>query len=820
MPPPALSAVLVTRDRADLLRGALEGLCRQTLARSAFEVVLIDNGSADGTRDVAADFRPRLPLRYSRRRGGGVSPARNHGISLARGRILLFLDDGEVAGPDLLQAHFDAHARFPEPHVAVLGYAGLDPALAEDPAMRYATRVGWDQLSYSGLSAGAVLGFAGFRVGRTSCKRDFLVAHGVFEADAGCEDVELGFRLSRHGLQVLYEPRAISTIVRRLGFDELCRRSYETGWARMGFRRLHDDPAVEAWTGVREGLADWPKAAPLYEAMLRSGRELDRLARLRRAGELTLDDETVALLHRGYERALRASRVKGMADRAAEPEAARPSPRATPAASPRPPAEPEPGRRPAGGLAALLLGGTEKLELQVVRSREEYRALQERSARAERQRRLIEEVIALEPKPLRLRGYNALIASEVDYLVDERERVTCAVTGLCGPVRAAILAAQQLVGVRRFPSCDVHVTEQGTPAHAFLRSLNRRTVGSEDLRAASAATDGFDVVLSCGAAGREPLRELFRVTKPGGFCVLAAPAEAPPQESFGLLDELRDAGFAEAGAFTAWSAYHGLIGPDQLVFFARKADGPVRTAGGLPPALTGDEEEAALAQNAAYDAQTVDVMRRVLRPDSSCVDVGCHAGAILDHMLELAPRGRHFAFEPLPDLAARLKSKYAGFPGVDVRAAALAERRGRASFHHVTTNPGYSGLQRRRYPSPGDAVVEIEVDTERLDDVVPASLSIAFVKIDVEGGELGVLRGGLETIRRCRPVIVFEHQRGAADCYGTRPADVHALLHGECGLAVSLMSRFLDGEPPLGAAELVERFERDLDFYFIAYPES
>lgn len=56
----------------------------------------------------------------------------------------------------------------------------------------------------------------------------------------------------------------------------------------------------------------------------------------------------------------------------------------------------------------------------------------------------------------------------------------------------------------------------------------------------------------------------------------------------------------------------------------------------------------AAIKNAAYDEQTFEVMRRWLRQDSICVDIGCHKGSILKEMLQIAPAGTHYAFEPLP----------------------------------------------------------------------------------------------------------------------------------------------------------------------------
>ena len=222
--------------------------------------------------------------------------------------------------------------------------------------------------------------------------------------------------------------------------------------------------------------------------------------------------------------------------------------------------------------------------------------------------------------------------------------------------------------------------------------------------------------------------------------------------------------------------------------------------------------------NAKYDAQTARIIKHVVEADSNCVDVGCHRGTILDIMLARAPRGRHFAFEPLPHSFADLRRKYASRPNVELHESALSDAPGESTFQHVVDSPGYSGFLRRQYPRP-EKVVEIRVRLERLDDVIPDSLPIRFVKIDVEGAELQVLRGALETIRRTRPYIVFEHGLGGADCYGTTPEMVHDLLTG-CGLRLALMKDWLDtgGTKTLGKAAFADEFYSGRNFYFMAHP--
>jgi FkbM family methyltransferase len=206
----------------------------------------------------------------------------------------------------------------------------------------------------------------------------------------------------------------------------------------------------------------------------------------------------------------------------------------------------------------------------------------------------------------------------------------------------------------------------------------------------------------------------------------------------------------------------------------------------------------------------VALMEGLLEPDSDCLDVGAHAGVFLREMVRLAPAGRHIAWEPLPELAARLRKAY---PGTEVRQAALSDRPGEREFAHVLADPGWSGFVARPTPA-GGAVETITVRAERLDDVLPAGVRPAFVKIDVEGAEEEVLRGGLETLSRHRPVIAFEHGAGSADHYGTTPEAIHRLLAGELGYAI----HGVDGDGPYDERRFAEVFASGERVNFVARP--
>ncbi len=208
-------------------------------------------------------------------------------------------------------------------------------------------------------------------------------------------------------------------------------------------------------------------------------------------------------------------------------------------------------------------------------------------------------------------------------------------------------------------------------------------------------------------------------------------------------------------------------------------------------------------------------MRRSLRSDSNCIDIGCHQGSFLNEMIRCAPEGHHYAFEPIPQLYKELRNN---FPGVEIYDIALSDIKGESTFQLVTTNPGYSGLKRRRYDRPEETVEEISVRTDLLDAIIPENVPIRFIKIDVEGAELGVLKGALHTIVKNRPLIVFEHGLGAADFYETKPDQVYELLTNTCNLQISLMVDWLAGNKPLKGLEFSHQFYSAANCYFLAHP--
>ena len=83
---------------------------------------------------------------------------------------------------------------------------------------------------------------------------------------------------------------------------------------------------------------------------------------------------------------------------------------------------------------------------------------------------------------------------------------------------------------------------------------------------------------------------------------------------------------------------------------------------------------------------------------------------------------------------------------------------------------------------PNRVIEQIRVSVDSLDRVLPQNQRIAFLKIDVEGGELGVMRGGCETIRASRPLVVFEAGKNSTGQYGVTPEELFCFVTRELGM--------------------------------------
>ena len=221
-----------------------------------------------------------------------------------------------------------------------------------------------------------------------------------------------------------------------------------------------------------------------------------------------------------------------------------------------------------------------------------------------------------------------------------------------------------------------------------------------------------------------------------------------------------------------------------------------------------------LTKNLKYDRLTRRIMKERIQPDFNCIDIGCHKGEMLNVMLKLAPQGKHFAFEPIPSFYNQLTSKYEN--RASVFPYALSNASGQTTFQWVKNAPAYSGIKRRRYDIDNPEIEEITVEKKLLDEVIPTSTPIHFVKIDVEGAEFGVLKGAKNLLSAHKPTILFECGKGASDYYDTDPRELFSFLSNEIGLNIFTLQDFIENKKSLSENDFENSFNNNTDYYFIA----
>ncbi len=334
-----MTVVIPTHNRAQLLDQALASLSRQSVGSESFEVMVVDDGSADNTAEVCRQWGKHLFLDYQRIEHAGTAAAKNAGIRAASAPLLFFFDDDDIAAENLLAEHLRTHARYPLENAAVLGYTDWASTLEVSPVMRFITDVGLYLFAYSYVADGERRGFEFFWSGRLSCKKSLLDRLGLFHDKFvfGCEDIELGFRLSKllvkerlrssafdigdddsdarkllkdFGVAVIFNRRAVQHMNRPITFDEFCARCERQGRAQGRFSRLHTDGVIQRYCQIVGVPERWQQVKPLLDEKVTRVHELEALFKSDTAGR---DRKAfLAELHELYRWTFDAFKTKGL----------------------------------------------------------------------------------------------------------------------------------------------------------------------------------------------------------------------------------------------------------------------------------------------------------------------------------------------------------------------------------------------------------------------------------------------------------------------------------------------------------------------------
>jgi glycosyltransferase involved in cell wall biosynthesis len=205
-----LTVVVPTYQRCVLLEGLLRALASQTIPAEQYEVIVIVDGSTDRTSEMLSEFETRYSLTWRWQPNAGRATACNAGFALARGELVVLLDDDMEPPPTFLQAHAAAHPV--GTRRAVMGAAPIVTPATPPAVVQYIARK-FNRHLDALARPGRRFGLRDFYSGNLSVRRDVLLEIGGFDKDFtsyGNEDLELSCRLRMAGVEITFSAAAVA----------------------------------------------------------------------------------------------------------------------------------------------------------------------------------------------------------------------------------------------------------------------------------------------------------------------------------------------------------------------------------------------------------------------------------------------------------------------------------------------------------------------------------------------------------------------------------------------------------------------------------
>ena len=235
----SVSVIIPTYNRKNELEQLLGSLARQTLPAGSFEVIVVDDGSGDGTEEWLREHKHRFgfSLSWFAQARGGPGAARNLGMEKAAGDIFVFTDTDCVTQPGWL-----AHLTKPFGSGTVGAVGGSEIINENDPLLMRC----FHYLMTASLTTGGLRGTEGRRLARFYPRTfNMAISRKAYEAAGGFrrmfhgEDIELSFRIKQAGFDLLYEGSAQVYHRRRSTVAQYARQLFNMGRARVTLARLH-----------------------------------------------------------------------------------------------------------------------------------------------------------------------------------------------------------------------------------------------------------------------------------------------------------------------------------------------------------------------------------------------------------------------------------------------------------------------------------------------------------------------------------------------------------------------------------------------------
>lgn len=270
------SVIIPTYNKLERLKLALESFKYQSARKDSFEVIVVSDGAIDGTNDFLQSQQSSFQLRWLGQANKGRAAARNAGAKIARYPLLIFCDDDTIASKDFVVSHLNAHTekcklaihgmiynlpylKFFRDPTSGTAFTGLNSEpvylekmlitaddvsnLVKITAQKRMTRFE-KNIKYVLENNIRELQWLGFTGGNVSVSKCTFMESGMFAEDFGvkwgCEDLELGYRLVKQGVDCIYSEHACNYHIAhfRCDYQEDVYAS-----ARL-FYRKHPEPCI------------------------------------------------------------------------------------------------------------------------------------------------------------------------------------------------------------------------------------------------------------------------------------------------------------------------------------------------------------------------------------------------------------------------------------------------------------------------------------------------------------------------------------------------------------------------------------------------
>jgi glycosyltransferase involved in cell wall biosynthesis len=274
------SVIIPTYNRKRVLKRCLAALTRQSCHTQDFEVLVVDDGSRDGTCHMLRKYKTQTPLQFRCfiQEHKGPAAARNLGIKQARGALIIFIGDDILADPRLIQKHLEAQQRYPE-HTAVIGHISWARDLPITPFMQYLEERKL-LFHYQDIPDPDNAPYHFFYTCNVSLSKKLLLQE-CFDEDykhAMYEDVELAYRLISQGVRFVYADDAIGFHFHPMILRHFLKRAFASGFYTILTNQKH--PKAIALSGPTAAMKYRRLKFMLYPVLTRIISPLDYFFRI------------------------------------------------------------------------------------------------------------------------------------------------------------------------------------------------------------------------------------------------------------------------------------------------------------------------------------------------------------------------------------------------------------------------------------------------------------------------------------------------------------------------------------------------------------